>query len=420
MNSESMPAPEDTLDTADPGDDTQRRYRYQAAYAAILALTLLDADTEHEEVFCEQHEDTLLKRCDGTFAGIQVKTRRPGREPFKARDAQVIKSICRFIRQEMQFPGHYTRFVLATNYAFWTEKRSQQNLPYLLELASSSQGDHSWLTSFVNRIKEECRLTDETDVTDLVVRVLRKMEIQTALPKFDDVESRLARHIPEYHDVGEAGFDDLLRAARALIDEASRAASLQHVTAKQMYFALCSDPSRARANDIIDGKRITRARVKTILRSRLSGDLLLRRRHKVLVSDLPKGMRNLELKMAKGRVSAHSIRDARDQKYSAEHLLNRWIYKYDPNTANRRYEHLTAIVGNECHEAYDSVFTPEAPFGQEMLQEVRRRLRDRHSRNPASFFRSEYEHLLGIAGILTEICDVWWSERFELPESDKT
>lgn len=420
MDDKSRCTPENMLDSTDPGDDTQRRYWYQAAYAAIVALDLLDPETEFEEIFCEHHEDTLIRRCDGASVGVQVKTRRPGREPFKAKDAQVINSICRFIRHEVTFPGRYSRFVLATNYAFWTEKKTQQNLPYLLKLAGDSEATHRWLSNYVRRIKTDCELADDPKTERLVIQVLGKIAIQAELPKFDDVESRLARHIPNYYDAGEAGFDDLLRAARALIEEAFRAGSLQYVSAKQMYFALCSDPSQARVSHIIDGKRITRATVEGILESNLSADFLLRRREKVLVSDLPRGMRKLELKMAKGRIPAHNIHYAKDQKFSAEHLLNGWIYKYDPEKANRRYEHLTAIVGNECHEAYDTVFSVGEPFGQEMLQEIRKRLRQRHSEDPGSFFGAEYEHLLGVAGILTEVCDVWWSEEFEIPEEDVT
>lgn len=72
--------PANTLDTKDPGDDVQRRFRYQAAYAAILSLALLDENSEFEEVFCE-HLTHALKR---------------------------------FVEQTLEFPHHYSRFVLAT------------------------------------------------------------------------------------------------------------------------------------------------------------------------------------------------------------------------------------------------------------------------------------------------------------------
>jgi len=48
--------PPDELPSEDRGADTQRRFRYQAAYAAIRALELLRDDTGREELICEQFE----------------------------------------------------------------------------------------------------------------------------------------------------------------------------------------------------------------------------------------------------------------------------------------------------------------------------------------------------------------------------
>jgi hypothetical protein len=64
-----------TLNTEDPGDDIQRRFRYQSTYAAILSSSMLQDDSKIEEVFCELHLNILLKLMDGKFHGVQVKTR---------------------------------------------------------------------------------------------------------------------------------------------------------------------------------------------------------------------------------------------------------------------------------------------------------------------------------------------------------
>ena len=123
MESEEKPSLQDELNTADTGDDTQRRFRYQAAYAAIISLDLLDPISEFEEVFCEHHEDILVRKKDHSFVGIQVKTRDSGRDPFKANDPEVIHALKRFVEQSIQYPSQYSRFVLATNYTFWSERK---------------------------------------------------------------------------------------------------------------------------------------------------------------------------------------------------------------------------------------------------------------------------------------------------------
>ena len=47
---------------------------------------LLDDTQDVEEVFCEHHEDVLLKHRDGLFTGHQVKTRGDDQPPWKAKD----------------------------------------------------------------------------------------------------------------------------------------------------------------------------------------------------------------------------------------------------------------------------------------------------------------------------------------------
>jgi len=68
-----MPNPEDVLSQRDPGDDMQRRLRYQAAYGALICLELMD-EIDCAQVFCEHHEDFLIKKLSGKYTGIQVKT----------------------------------------------------------------------------------------------------------------------------------------------------------------------------------------------------------------------------------------------------------------------------------------------------------------------------------------------------------
>lgn len=73
----------------DPGDDTARRYRYQWTYAAIVCCVLLDETEDVAEVFCEHHEDILTKHTDGTYSGLQIKTRASTQDVWKTSDDDV-------------------------------------------------------------------------------------------------------------------------------------------------------------------------------------------------------------------------------------------------------------------------------------------------------------------------------------------
>lgn len=408
--------PDSVLSNSDAGADTQRRFRYQAAYAAILSLKLLNEESEFDEIFCEHHEDILIKLKDGTFEGIQVKTRKEGLEPFKASDPEIIEALKKFIKLEKEFPNRFSRFVLATNYGFWQVKRNGNNLQHILELAQDTKNlemtsSKSHLTSYVKKFTNIQGIQE-----DFVLKVLEKTRIQGNLPKFDEIELSLIREIARFPGMEEHGYDVLQQAANSLINAMTQAASLAHDSPIKYYFALLDDPEREKENAIIEGKRISQEIVQCILDKSITSEALLRAYNPVPLSALPRGMSKLELKMAAGRISILSIHLAMDHKFSAEYLLDQWLYKHGEKKANERYEHLRTIVRTECQEAYDSVKNSDEPFGEKMLAEVRRRLRERHSQDKNSLFDCHYEHLLGFSGILTEDCTLWWSKAFEIPE----
>ena len=74
---------ESTLDPSDPGDDTLRRYRYQATYAAILAVRMVQKESEIAEIFCEHHNDISLKLQFGTLYSNPGEDPRAGRSPVQ-------------------------------------------------------------------------------------------------------------------------------------------------------------------------------------------------------------------------------------------------------------------------------------------------------------------------------------------------
>ena len=307
--------PANTLSVNDPGDDTQRRYRYQAAYTAVVSLELLNDNgtAEIKEIFCEHHEDTLLHRLDGTFVGIQVKTRASGRDLFKASDDQIINAIKRFTELSINHPGYFSRFVIATNYAFWSSNETSDNLPYILNLAKSAMLNPvvsmpKKLENYIRLIASRINSNGSINLNALILQVLATIELQDDLPKFDDIEARLAKNIRSCYDVGDACFDDLLRGAKALINHAFDAASLQHTSPRQLYFSACRNPDQLKKDNIIDGKRITKSAVQKILAGAISTSSVLATHKPINIKELPFGITNkLELKMAKGRISAENI-----------------------------------------------------------------------------------------------------------------
>ena len=418
-----MISPENTLAKNDPGDDVQKRFRYQAGYAALISLSLLDVPQEYEEIFCEHHEDTLIRKSGNKFIGVQVKTRESGREPFKSDDTQILNTIKRFVEHNINFPGYFEKFVIATDYSFWADNKNRTtNLYKMIEVAEEARQDsqirmHRELKRYVKKICDMINSENSINITATekdVLDVLCMIELQEDLPKFNDLELRIAKSIQDHYDIGNAEFSDLLSAAKDLINQIQEASSLTHISTKKAYFSLCDNPQQELVDEIITGKRISKTIVETILSKNLSSKTILKSIKDNPISELPKGMNILEFKMARGNISVENINMMKDQKYSTEYLLAQWLSKYNSKKAENQFTHIQSIVKNECLEAYDMLDIKSQPNGTKMLIEVRKRLRERYSNAANLFFDCQYEHLLGIAGILTEMCDIWWSEKFDI------
>jgi hypothetical protein len=117
--------------TGDSGDEIARRFRYQWMYAAIICCLLLDETEGTHEVFCEHHEDVLVKRKDGTFDGLQIKTRDISQPSWKSDDEAVIKSFVRFCKLEGEFPGKFRGFRFLSNHPLYVSGNGK-DIPHIL------------------------------------------------------------------------------------------------------------------------------------------------------------------------------------------------------------------------------------------------------------------------------------------------
>jgi hypothetical protein len=74
------------------------------------------------------------------------------------------------------------------------------------------------------------------------------------------------------------------------------------------------------------------------------------------------------------------------------------------------------VVKAECDAAHLRASQGAKPFGQRMLIDVQDRLQRVAKEESVKVGNQPYEALIGMAGILTESCPVWWSEKFDLEE----
>lgn len=408
--------PENLLNPNDPGDETQRRFRYQATYTALQSLAMLDEESEVICVFCEHWEDILVKCSNGRFIGIQVKTRAIGKAPFKSNDKEILNSIKNFIQLEKTFAADFDRYVLATNCGFWQERKNSGNLAYLTEEVATKNEDvassNKHLSSFLKKL---IKVSQEEEA--LIINTLKKVFLESS-PGLEDIESRLLQSLIRFPQVRDFSVQKAWKIADRLISLALKASALPQSSTREEYLSLLKDPVQEKISLTIQDKKITKEEILQIINSEISDPkslTLLTTYNQPSLSELIKGMRTMELKMIAGEISAANIELAKSHKSSAEYLLQQWLFKYGAKKADSQYQHLCNIIWTECREAYDDVYAETSSFGTEMLQELRKRLRDRYNQDRTLFLGCTYEHLYGIIGILTEECLVWWSLEFDIP-----
>lgn len=404
-------SPIEALGTSDPGDDVQRRFRYQAIFTAKLALGMLIERTGIVEIYCEHHDDVIVRLSTGKFQACQIKTRDPGLGPFKSSDPAMVNTISRFVGLETQFPGHFEKFVIAVNCGFWSaEADSQQNLHCFIASACSAINDRrkptrGTLAEVLQQIKSELHCEVET-----ILQVICKIQPHDGFPSFSSAPKELV------YDIGsslnqETTLDRLCFAADQLVGLILKASSLAIESSLTFYFAFLKEPLQTQAQERIAGKRITKTTIEDLLTNAIG-------RPPLLTSDgvprLTTGFSNAEVKMTAGSISQENIESIRGFQNSLEVLLDSWGYKYSFDEAQRRYNNLRLIVREQCLDAETKTRIPHGTYGNQMLTVVRDNLKQRYQMGMSEFGGCKYEHLLGVVGDLTEDCTVWWSNKFEI------
>jgi hypothetical protein len=400
--------PASTSPVEDVGADTQRRFRHQACYAAVLSLGLLDGGPI-VELFCEHHDDVILRLASGTFKALQFKTRMIGGVPFRANESTIIAALYKFASLEVQFPGQFAAYVLGSNVGFWHEHKNGNNLEYLLDCLRN--GSDGTATALINKISKK----KPTIAPVNVLTVLRKVELLNT-PGLNDAEMKLRDQLAQISEFRNRRYEELVVASEALLSKILAASSLAAIGALPEYLLLSSDSSQVvKDENVIRSKRITREIVSGALNGALLPTTLLRTYQQVSIDDLPTSMNKMEVKMVVGGLTLAEIEYLKDVKYSTETLLQEWLYKYGKERAQRYYEHLRVMVQGECLIARQSSHQEDVQYASKMLSELQRLLKERRETQSGDTPALRREHLLGMAGILTEDCTVWWSEVFEIP-----
>jgi hypothetical protein len=397
--------PDQVIQKNDPGDETARRYRFQYAWSAIVCCALLDDTQDVIEVFCEHHEDILIKHGDGRFTGIQVKTRESDQPPWKAGEEPVRNAIARFVRLEVAHPGYFRAFQFVTNHPLYSSKNSQ-SIVFLLGAIKSAptvadlpSGVGNWLA----------RIAKEANATQAVAfQTLKKCSASDSLPKLQDATMRLVEALVGcWAEAANCTHASVRSAAQTLIDHCSRAASLDHLQLLPAYLA-ATDRPEAELLARINGKCMTARRIQTILDQGMNATAPLAGEPSKQAYPGQGSAELLLKKLDAGGFSAVSRNSATDLRDKADYLALTWTKKLGRTKGLERYDHIRSVALSDAARAFEATCAEEKQFGPTMREDLRGRFQTRRTQGDQLFDCSN-EHLEGFAYSLTAECQVQWS-----------
>ena len=403
----------DSRDRSDPGDETIRKFRYQHAYGVILAILMMNKARPYRAIWCEQHEDFLAKREDGLFEAFQVKTRKPETGAWKISDEAFVKSLRRFLAIDSAYPALVCsfHFVSNTEHSSSTEKRSVHLSPIFLKnaiLAATTRADLSGspLKGF-NLLQSQLGYD-----ADALFSVLKRVELVHGPTERAFEDEICQTHLPSLDLCKGLSAESLANILDALIARIGLASSLYS-----------SDPQRncvgvtaiGEEDPYLQAKRITASDATLVLQDCLyTGVQYPDELATLSLAPTRESRTVLKKKLEAGGLGAH-FEAMRRKALTAQYAL------LDLGTRAGNGRKLQAQVENvvfsECDEAYLRARFQSEIFGALMLLDLQERLKRVAATEAIKVERQPYEVLIGVAGLLCDDCQVWWSEQFSLEGS---
>jgi hypothetical protein len=367
---------------------------------------LLDDTQDVVEVFCEQHEDVLLKHPDGKFTGHQVKTRASDQPVWKASDDHVRSACARFVQLEADYLGYFRAFRFLTCHPLYVANNGQGFAYVLTQIAAApTLADlPSSVAAWVRRVAGEANRSET-----IAFQAMSKTTASDDLPKLRDSSMRLIETVTaSWPGAADCSHDSVRRASCALIDECGKASSLDHQQTLPAYIPAVNNPQEVELAARINGKRMTADRVRAILTgglnttATLAGDPETR-------PEPGQGSTDLMLKkLDAGGFSAVSCNSAEDLRDKADYLGIAWTKQHGRVKGLERYDHVRSVALSDAARAFEATKTEGQTFGPAMKEDLRRRFQERRAHGEQLFDCSD-EHLEGVAYSLTAQCKVQWS-----------
>jgi len=403
------------INRSDPGDETQRNFRYQHAYGTILLIGAARHELPYIAVWCEHHEDLLGELPDHRVDGYQIKTRKPEAGAWDLKDEPLRESVKRFVELDKSYGPNVRALKFVSNAEFLDVgldnkdkarlARSPIKFLQAVQLAVTADSIAEPFDKSLDELAKHC----ECSISELF-GTIKKLELVRG-PGRDSFDAEVAHdHVACHPNCSTLPAATLNSIRDELIQKVYFACALKVASPSKHWIAI-NGPDRL--NPILQAKRIpTTEVVRTI-----QDITIVPFRYHPGTAPLGLGsgssnMETLETKMLRGGL-ASQVLAMRARAISAEQRLMGRAHG-EPDTFEEVFNQMVNVVHGECSESYLRASLGGEPFGPSMLDDIYSRLRTITSNTPAMVHGESYECLVGIVGLLSGACIVWWSVPFEI------
>lgn len=409
----NVASPINAPDTDDPGDETQRRFRYQHAYGVILLTGMAKGSLPYKALWCEHHDD-YLAQCNGTFDSFQVKTRKPELGHWELTTDGFISAVIKFAVLETRFPGKIGKFHFVSN-ACIADSEAEGRIgrsPVHLKTAVLAAASASELkTPFDKSLSDLASRANST--VDCIFALVKRLEFVVG-PSLDDFEVVLSHtHISgivscssypahQLNAIRDELIQKVFDASSNFVDDPAKHWSCLNgadgnnprLRAKQLLSTVVEEAVRAKSPPYFRYSPIA-----TKTDARLTENNLT----------------TLEKKLLRGNLRQQMETMRRRTISTEQHLLELAAAK--PKEIRAIRNQLESVVQGVCDDALLQTQQNGRTSGEAMLVQVQQRLQKLAEEHPNNVHNQPYDCLVGMAGLLTEDCTVWWSEPFDLTEA---
>ena len=404
-----MNNPTKQLPAQDAGAQTLRNYNYQSIHGVILLCAATAKKLDYKAIWCEQQDDFLAEINGSLFDSYQIKGKTPELGYWNCGFRGFVSAMAVFLRIERDFPGsiRYYNFICEASPFQTTEAKERHKCPLALQEAASKANALSDLNKSALKAINSLASKLRCPPSDLLPILKRLRFPPEPLRKETAIDVLVATHLPLVpccQHVSPARLRRVAVDAISQIDEASKLSS----TAPERHYA-CLTP-KGEDNPQLLAKRVSVEQF--VSRCEETTRPVFRYIPDLRSSDAARndpGTRRFFAKLKRGGLDDQAD-SLRARKISAEAVLLELATRPE---GEKELHHITSLVKAECDDASILSSDVKPHFGPAMYKLVLTNLDSIAEKQPSLVSNQSKEVLMGIAGLLTEECRVWWSEKFD-------